>query len=102
MSLINSPKCNEATNFKNIFEWNMILSFYLKTFSISGFLTVRHTSFFNFILLGKLLKTYVTGLQHNWGLGCKVMKGYIGGREVNKNNLLGGQFLIFLPKNPGK
>ena len=23
-------------------------------------------------------------------------------REVNKNNLLGGQFLIFLPKNPGK
>ena len=23
-------------------------------------------------------------------------------REVNMNNLLGGQFLIFLPKNPGK
>ena len=23
-------------------------------------------------------------------------------REVNKNNLLGGQFLVFLPKNPGK
>ena len=23
-------------------------------------------------------------------------------REVNKNNLLGGQFLIFLPKNPVK
>ena len=23
-------------------------------------------------------------------------------REVNKNNLLGGHFLIFLPKNPGK
>ena len=23
-------------------------------------------------------------------------------RAVNKNNLLGGQFLIFLPKKPGK
>ena len=23
-------------------------------------------------------------------------------REVNKNNLLGGQFVIFLPKNPAK
>ena len=23
-------------------------------------------------------------------------------REVNKNNLLGGQFLVFLPKNPEK
>ena len=23
-------------------------------------------------------------------------------REVNKNNFLGGQFLILLPKNPGK
>ena len=23
-------------------------------------------------------------------------------REINKNNLLGGQFSIILPKNPGK
>ena len=36
------------------------------------------------------------------GRSPRKLMGFSENREVNKNNLLGGQFLIFLPKNPGK
>ena len=43
----------------------------------------------------------------SFSISCKfvahvIVKKSLIGREVNKNNLLGGQFLIFLPQNSGK
>ena len=46
---------------------------------------------------GRTISQNQTSRETAYGLN-----GHISNREVNKNNLLGGQFLIFLPKNPRK